>query len=207
MTRNHSPVLRGKFGWVIISVFGLLCMLVPVWSQEVQDLPQPEMPTFKLNVIRDQYLPPAMYGTWSITATVLRSDAPTWLHSPGSHEIWSLAKINDEIILKNEANNAVTSIEVDRVEGNTATFHHEAKVPSRKIRIIETPTVTVDGDYLSGINRQNIIVQDRQGKVMQTYHLEIRLEGTRLTGANVVFKDTETIRPKFEVAPMQFEEE
>lgn len=184
----------------------LLLVMLPVWSQQNEYATPEDLPTFQLHASQSQYLPPAMYGTWSIHATVLKSNAPPWLHAPAATELWTLAKEGDEITLKNIVTNASASIQVDKVEGDTATFHHVANAPTRRIQVVETPTVTVDGDHLSGINRQSVILFDRKGNISATYDLEIRIEGTRLAGAKVTFGNSEEPPLEFEVAPIQFQD-
>lgn len=163
--------------------------------------------TFRLNVVQDQYLPPAMYGTWNIRATVLKTTAPPWFYSPAANEIWALQKEQDAVTLTNVVTHATASILVDKVDGDTATFHHEAKIPTRKMKILEVPTITVNGDKLSGINRQKIFVYNRQGEVLQSYDVDIHVSGQRLAGAQVTFGNPENRPLEFEVAPLQFKDD
>jgi hypothetical protein len=178
--------------------------------QEVQLMEDPGAMTFKLNASESKFLPPAMYGTWSIEATVISSTAPNGLYMPRTHEIWALDRDDAVITLKNMSNNASATIEVDQVSGNTATFHHEASGQSgyymmqQKIKIRETPTLTVDGDRMSGTNNQLVKLYNHRGQLTATYTAVIQVEGTRLAGAKVTFGNVYEPKPEFEVAPLQF---
>lgn len=198
------------------SVAGWITGLLLAWcltgsgiamAQDESSLPaEDNAPTFKLNVIQSHYLPPAMYGTWSITTTVLRSTAPPGSYMPLGSEIWSLGQEQGDVILKNLATHAVTSVHVDQISGNTATFHHTADSPSQNLKILETPTITVTGNTLTGINRQEVTFY-RNKKPVATYVLEIQVEGSRLAGAQVLFENPAGEHsPQFEVAPLHFKD-
>lgn len=158
-------------------------------------------PVIKLEVNESKYLPPEMYGTWSIKATIVNSDAPPDMYSPSGTELWTLGEDHGSVFIKNIITNAQASITVDQVQGNTATFHHLAQIPDRQMKIMEIPTVTVEGDKLSGINRQRVVFF-RGKKKIADYNLEIKVEGTRLAGGQVTFGAPQTT-PDFEIAPIE----
>ncbi len=195
-----------KNGFVrsIFAFFLLYATFFPVMAQEEGAIDF-DTPTFKLNVVEKRFLPPAMYGTWDIEATVLKSTAPPWLYMPSSSEVWTLQRDNGQVTLTNVVTNATASIEVDKVENDTATFHHVANVPDRNMKILEAPTLTVKGNHLDGVNRQQLsIIED--GKIRAVYHIDVQIKGTRLTGAQLKFRDPEDMPGTFEVAPLQFED-
>jgi hypothetical protein len=162
-------------------------------------------PTFQLNATETRYLPPAMYGTWSITATVLHTTAPRWLYAPASSELWTLGREGGFVTLKNLVTKAIATVQVDHAEGDTAIFHHIAHVPSRKLRVIETPTITVKGDRLTGINRQ-VVIFERKNKPPVSYIMEISLTGSRLSGAPVTFGNLGMPPPSFEIEPLRVQD-
>lgn len=158
--------------------------------------------TLQAELNETHYLPPAMYGRWSIVATVLRSNAPVQFYEPKANELWTLSESDGTVTLQNIVTQAAATIQVDNVSGNTATFRHTAEIPSRRWKIIEIPTVTVDGDKLSGINRQQVMIYDHNRHLSATYEVDIRVEGTRLAGARTIFGNP---APKdFDVEPLQF---
>ncbi len=174
----------------------------PFLSPQIMD----DGPVFKINVSTTRFLPPAMYGTWNITTMVLKSTAPAWLYTPAGSEIWALGKDNNEVTLTNMITNAVATINVDNVMGDTATFHHLASDASHQFSVLEVPTITVHGDQLTGINHQKLMLY-RHGKLEKTYYLDIQLVGNRLTGAKVTFGNPDApTHHDFEVAPVQFED-
>jgi len=158
-------------------------------------------PVIKVEVNESKYLPPEMYGTWSIKATILSTDAPADMYSPEGTELWTLGEDHGVVFIKNIITNAQASITVDQVEGNTATFHHLAQIPSREMKIMEIPTVTVEGDKLSGINQQRVVFF-RRGKKIADYSLKIKVEGTRLAGGQVTFGAPQA-EPDIEIAPIE----
>jgi len=205
MLKQHKPSLfRNSLLGKSILLGACLCLFIPSALSQLPSFDDDNGPTFHLNASKDKNLPPAMYGTWSIHATVLESNAPYGSYQPASTELWMLDKEDGVITLRNIVTNAVASINVDRVVGNTATFHHVANVPSRGMRIVEMPTLTVTGDHLSGMNEQTVVFY-RGNQFAGAYNLKIQLEGTRLSGAKVTFGDSNQ-QPSFEVAPLQFKD-
>lgn len=196
----HNPSPWWCYSGLSLLLVGLL--LIPIGLSHAED----DAPTFQLNLVQQQFLPPAMYGTWNIKATVLKSDAPPWQYLPEASEIWTLGREQDVVTLHNVITNATATVAVDKAEGNTATFHHEASDARQRIKIRETPTITVNGNQLSGINRQQITFY-RKGQPRATYYLEIQVEGTRLAGATAAFRHPEEMPdPVLEIAPLQFED-
>ncbi len=199
-----TPQLKRRLGISMVFAITLACVPFCHAQQLGTETASVEETTFKLNATKTLNLPPAMYGLWSIMARVVKSTAPIGIYSPDASEIWDLYKENDQIYLKNVVTNAIANIHVDQVQGDTATFHHSASTDDERMTVIETPTITVLGNKLNGINRQEIRLF-RRGKLMAVYHLEVQLQGSRLAGSKVLFKDPDFITPDFEVEPLRFE--
>lgn len=189
---------------VMLLMAGILCSLAP-WGFSQEATSDPDGPTFSLNASETRFLPPAMYGTWNIETKVLKSNAPPWLFTHTGNELWTLSRDSGTVTLTNIVTHAAATITVDEVNGDTATFHHVATDTAQRMKIKETPTITVEGDKIYGINRQELTLL-RRGKPHSVFHLEIQLEGRRLAGAQVLFRDPEIYEPKLEVAPLQFED-
>jgi hypothetical protein len=143
-----------------------------------------------------QYLPPEMYGQWSVRATLIESNQPD-LFSKVVNDIWNLERVDEVVIVSNPVTGASAAINVDSVKGNTATFHRWVNVSPKK-RFVETPTVTVKGDRLSGVTVDQIQLIS-QGKLVQSYYGTYLLEATRVSGARVQFGE------KDPNAPVEFE--
>lgn len=201
MKQAFSPL---KYLFIGLAMTAMLALSVRIKAQEPV-WEEMNTPTFKLNASKIEHLPPAMYGTWGINARLIRTTAPPGMIAPETYEMWTLDKTADAVTLKNIVSNATTSIHIDKVEGNTATFHHTATSASKKFKLVEVPTVTVEGDRLSGVNRQKVFFYDPQGRVKRSYEADIAVEGTRLSGPKFTFRDPVEHPPDFEVAPIQFE--
>jgi hypothetical protein len=130
------------------------------------------------------FLPPAMYGQWSVVATLMESNTPNFF-TPQVTEIWVLEQSGNSVTISNPANGASATINIDKVKGNTATFHRmQYSRPER--RILESPTVTVDGDLMVGTTL-NALEVVKNGKVVQGYYSKYSLKAERLGGARVKF--------------------
>jgi hypothetical protein len=138
----------------------------------------------KATVTRTLYLPPAMYGQWNVSGTLLETNAPN-LFSPTVNDIWLLAREGDQVTVTNPVNGAYATINVDKAEGDRATFHRTGTAGKHAI-FQETPTITVNGDRFSGqsFNRvQNI----RNGQVTEELYGIYHLEATRISAARIRF--------------------
>jgi hypothetical protein len=135
------------------------------------------------SVSKSLYLPPAMYGQWTVTGTVRETNIPDLI--PVANDIWILQREGDAVTITNPTNGASAAINVDAVSGDTATFHR-AGVTDRVNRS-EVVTLTVQGDTLYGRNlrREEVI---RKGKVVRVHYALFELQGTRISGASAVFR-------------------
>ncbi|WP_373533268.1 hypothetical protein [Vampirovibrio sp.] len=135
------------------------------------------------SVSRTLYLPPAMYGQWTVTGTVRETNIADLI--PVANDIWVLQREGDAVTITNPTNGASAAINVDAVNGDTATFHR-AGVTDRVNRS-ELVTLTVQGDSLYGKNlrREEVI---RKGKVVRVNYAVFELQGTRISGASAVFR-------------------
>ena len=175
---------------------------MPVWdnTQELS-LPLAQDEAYQAGISITKFLPPQMYGVWSIQAHILKTDDPTL--SPVSTEIWELARDRNTVTIENVVNQAQASIHVDTVHGNTATFHRTYKSPDERFEIIETPTVTVDGNFLTGQNIQ-VYRHFRNKKIVAEYHVEAEIHGTRLANQSYRFKQPQ-LSPDFDVPDIKIQ--
>ncbi|WP_303674539.1 hypothetical protein [Vampirovibrio chlorellavorus] len=136
-----------------------------------------------VTVSKTLYLPPAMYGQWSVTGIVKETNITGLV--PVANDLWVLQRQGDEVTITNPVNGASASIQVDAVEGNTATFHRSGQ--SNRINRSETVTLTVNGDTLYGRNMRREEVM-RKGQVVKVNYALFELQGTRIGGARAVFR-------------------
>lgn len=164
--------------------------------------------TFHLNATKTQFLPDIMYGHWSIKATVVDSDTPPGMYQPMSYEVWSLERDSKHVTIANVANSAKTEISVDQVRGQTATFHHESMTNHDRLRVIEVPTITVEGDRMWGVNKQQLVYLDSHGNPEQIFNITLQLEGSRLSQGHGQFSygtPRTNEQPTFTVEPLKHE--
>ena len=156
-------------------------------------------PNLKGQINEVLFLPPEMYGTWSIRAVVVQSDAPINEFQPVSQEIWTLERSGNDVTIENVVTNAKASVHVDKVQDNIATFHHDSAASDGSMSISETPTVAVRKDSLIGSNDQ-VYVFYQGGREVRRYHLKVNVTGTRL--AKQTQQIAPEVKPNFEILPL-----
>jgi hypothetical protein len=161
-----------------------------------------QMKPLEAGVTKVDYLPPAMYGHWSITGTLMDTNRPDGF-PPVVNNIWILEQSGDRVIVINPVTGATAAVDVEQVQNNTAKFHRVDE--DRRERIAESPTVTVDGDRLYGVTfqqvrRKNIL----NGKLGPVYYARYRLEAIRIGDARVKFGiEPEKQDVQFEIEEVQ----
>lgn len=153
------------------------------------------------SVTHTLYLPPAMYGEWNVIGTLIESNDPDFF-TPNVSDIWLLEREGDQVTVTNPVNGANAAINVDKAEGNQATFHRSGTAGRHAI-YQEIPTITVHGDTFSGqsLNKlQNI----KDGQVVREIYGIYRLEATRISTARARFRpETEQQDPDLEIEEVQ----
>lgn len=152
------------------------------------DIPQGTTAAAPLSVTitKSLYLPPQMYGHWSVTGTLTETNAD-WFFNPVVHDIWILDRENDQVTISNPVTGATASVNVDKVDGNTATFHRMVVSKTNKV-FFEMPTITVDGDRMTGttINKYQHL---NDGRIDKSYYARYRLEAHRISPSRLKFRD------------------
>lgn len=148
------------------------------------------------SITKSRFLPKDMYGRWSVTATLIRTNLPQPLTNV-VHDIWNLTKDGEMVFISNPVSGAEASISVDKVVGQTATFHHQVVIRPGKEVMIEQPTVTVAGSRLFG-KTQHTFLKIRDGQVVRRYIALFDIEAKRLG------EDTARLQPE-QSGPLEFE--
>jgi hypothetical protein len=143
------------------------------------------MKPLSVTISKSLYLPPAMYGQWSVVGTLVHTNAPEYFN-PVVNDIWMLERVGDQVMISNPANGASAAISVDKVEGNRATFHRSGVAGRNKV-FQEAPTITVNGDTLAGTTT-NRIRYLKDGQVVREYFAVYQLEANRISAARVQFR-------------------
>lgn len=193
--------------WMLIGlmmVSGGLC-----WAQELDSAspaviapvaPAGRAKPLSISISKTLYLPPEMYGQWSVTGRLVESNTERFFN-PVVHDVWVLERRGDEVVISNPANGASAAIEVDEVDGNTATFHRMVMNGSNKI-YFEMPTISVTGDHLVGytINKFQLV---KDGKIKKSYYARYQLDAQRIGGSSVKFRNEE-VEPALDVEEVRF---
>lgn len=136
-----------------------------------------------VSVSKTLYLPPAMYGQWSVTGTLIETNVPDTY--PVSNNIWLLERQGERVYITNPENGASASIDVKAAQGNSATFLKKDQLG--RMMLSETVNITLNGDSFSGQNMKKLEYY-RNGKLVKTQYALFHLNGTRLGAARSRFK-------------------
>ncbi len=158
------------------------------------------MKPISASISKSLYLPPAMYGQWNLTGTLIKTNDPDEFPTTTS-TLWALERVDDLVTVTNLSNGASAAIDVDSVIGNQATFHHVVPM-NRNWVVLETPTITVTGDTLhgQGINKMQKI---KDGVVLKEYYGVYQYDAVRLTNGRTRFHPEDDGGPDIEIAPVQ----
>lgn len=153
------------------------------------------------SVSKTLYLPADMYGQWSVTGTLLETNAEAFF-SPVVNDIWVLERVGDKVMISNPANGASAAVNVDHVDGNQATFHRQG--PAGRNRFFqEIPTISVSGNVLTG-RSVNKIQYIKDGRMTREYYAVYGLQATRIGAARTIFKPQEAWEePDIEIEEVQ----
>jgi hypothetical protein len=155
----------------------------------------------KAGVSVSQYLPPEMYGHWSVRETLVSTDSPDTC-KPFINDVWILDQVGETVVLTNPVTRASATLHVDQVQGNRAQFHRDIR--SSRERVVESPDITVTADKLFGQTQIYWERYNRQGKVVETRRYTYRFEADRVGNARVQFGPTVPAQAlEFEIAPVE----
>lgn len=122
-------------------------------------------------------VPQNLFGTWKVISTQIYSSNPS-LFIPLSVDYWTLYKKNDIIFLENPNTNAIASINIQSILGNTITFHKYGENDSEKYT--ETPTLILNNNTFSGTDKI-IIKRYEHNKYLSTDIIEFKINGTKIS--------------------------
>ena len=102
--------------------------------------PEQEVP-IKATITESRYLPPEMYGQWSVNAYLIGTNAPDLFPSE-AHDIWILQETDGQVSVSNPVTGAVASVNVDQVkETNCDVAGHRGRVliPRAALQSVAAP--------------------------------------------------------------------
>jgi hypothetical protein len=144
-----------------------------------------ESKPLSVTVSKTLYLPPEMYGQWSVNGTLMETNAQEYF-SVTVNDIWILDRSGDQVVVSNPATGASAAVNVDRVEGESATFHREGLVGKNR-SFQEIPTIAVHGDTLTGQSINKIIFL-KNGAPVREFYAVYQLQAQRIAGARTRFQ-------------------
>ena len=126
-------------------------------------------------------LPAEFFGTWRVVSIQTYCSNPL-LNTPYSLDIWNLSRVNNVITLTNPQTGAIASVKIDEVQKNTVKFTREEV--SNTERVIETPTITINGENFVGTDK--IIVENYKfGSLVSTDTWTFTVKAKKISGASV----------------------
>lgn len=127
--------------------------------------------TLKAGISLSDSVPTGFFGSWKITSVMIDSTNPKMFNET-SKDFWNLSKSYDVITLSNPFSGAEASVTVEDVKNNQIKFSHVSK--SKDAKMIETPTITLEGDSFYGTD-EIIVEKYKNGtlvsKDMVTYRI------------------------------------
>ncbi len=126
-------------------------------------------------------VPNELYGDWRVVATLVKSTNQNMFDTK-SLDIWTLSRQGDIITLRNPLSGAKADITVNDVKGKTVKFEKRSSYPDEVS--IETPILTINGDYFTGVDRINIKTF-KDGKLIKEDYVEYQVRGTKISGMGI----------------------
>ena len=162
---------------VLVSVIFLALMF--------QGAVQAEAPTvLKAGVSLVKEVPPALMGTWRVTARLKNTDSPSNFKQ-NSIDIWNLSRQNDVINLSNPFTGASASINVSYVNKNTVKFTKIGDYNNQKLT--DCVEITIEGEHFTGVNTLTLVTYSRADKsVVSTKNASYELSGDKISGADIL---------------------
>ncbi len=126
-------------------------------------------------------VPNELYGDWRVIATCTKSTNHEMFNTK-SLDIWTLSRQDDIITLRNPLSGAKADITVNDVKGKTVKFEKRSSYPDEES--IETPILTLNGNYFTGVDRINIKTF-KDGKLIKEDFVEYQVRGTKISGMGI----------------------
>ncbi len=121
-------------------------------------------------------VPKGFFGTWRITSIQTYTNNPRLFTGEGV-DYWNLSKVDDVITLSNPVSGARASVTVEEVNGNQIRFIRTSDNKSE--RVVETPTLTLEGENFYGTDKI-VIEKYKYGELVRTDIVEYRIRATKV---------------------------
>ena len=139
---------------------------------------------FSATITKSLYLPPAMYGFWSVTSHLTQTDTEGYF-AASTRDIWNLEQAGNEVVISNPDNGASATIHVTEVSGSHAIFHRTGVAGKGKI-YSETVDIVVHNDTLNGsmLSKLEVI---KDGRVVRSVSGRYLVQAQRITEGRTKF--------------------
>ena len=127
-----------------------------------------------------EQIPHELFGSWAVSSIQTYSSSPKYSALP-SVDYWNIYRYFDVLTLENPQTNAKASVTLDSVKNNTVTFTRKSSKNNEEI--IETPTITIEGENFWG-NDKMVIKKYKNGALVSTNVVEFSIRGRKIGGAS-----------------------
>lgn len=125
-------------------------------------------------------VPQGFFGTWRIRSTITYTNNKDMFNEITT-DFWNLSKVGDVITLTNPVSGAEASVTVEDVKGNQIKFTHTTK--SKNAKMIETPTLTLNGENFYGTDKI-VIEKYKYGEKISTDVVVYSIKAQKISGSS-----------------------
>ncbi|MEI7474307.1 MAG: hypothetical protein WCK67_05960 [bacterium] len=137
--------------------------------------------TLNAGIVIDKELPYALYGTWRVESERIETNNP-YLFKADSIDIWNFSKQNGYVTLSNPQNNASSTIHVNEVKNNIATFSRQKN--EDKYIEKEVCHIKLDDDTFYGTDTL-VFESYNAGQLILVNSVEYKIIGKKIKGSKL----------------------
>lgn len=162
----------------ILSIFLIFFMVSP--AQYVFAVENGSNMVLQAGVSLSDRVPEGFFGTWRIRSTISYTNNKD-IFNEITTDFWNLSKVGDVITLTNPVSGAEASVTVEDVKGNQIKFTHTIK--SKNAKMIETPTLTLNGENFYGTDKI-VIEKYKYGEKVSTDIVVYNIKAQKISGSS-----------------------
>lgn len=155
----------------VIFIFIINLVIAPVFAEGM---------VIQGGVSLSNQVPKGFFGSWRVVSVQSYTNNQK-IFTGTSSDYWNLSKTDDVITLTNPVSGAQASVTVEEVNGNQIKFVRKSSSKSEKV--VETPTLTLDGENFYGTDRI-VIEKFKYGELVRTDIVEYKIKGTKISGSS-----------------------
>jgi len=128
-----------------------------------------------------EQVPRDLFGSWAVYSVQTYTNNPAEYNAPPGVDYWNIYRHADVLTLENPQSNAKASVTLNTVKNNTVTFTRKSSKTNEEI--IETPTITINGENFRGTDKM-VIKKYKNGALVRTDVVEFKIRGRKIGGAS-----------------------